>query len=136
MAFLRWVDRHSCGDLSYQRFQLLSALHCSGPSKMRDLATELGISPRNMTTMVDALESAGLVARRPHPTDRRATLVEPTPAGLRAVDPETQQGLDGAGVLFDALSGEERLRYAQHIDLLLHAMTDEVGPPARDADGG
>jgi DNA-binding MarR family transcriptional regulator len=34
-----------------------------------------------VTVVVDQLESAKLVVRKPHPTDRRATLVEITPKG-------------------------------------------------------
>jgi DNA-binding MarR family transcriptional regulator len=37
--------------------------------------------PRNVTSLVDALESAGFVARSPHPTDRRATVVSLTRQG-------------------------------------------------------
>jgi DNA-binding MarR family transcriptional regulator len=38
-----------------------------------------------VTDLVDALESDGLVARRPHPTDRRATLVGLTRRGKAEV---------------------------------------------------
>jgi DNA-binding MarR family transcriptional regulator len=51
------------------------------PMSMGELAAALGIDPPNATTLVDDLESMGLVARRPHPTDRRARVVEATPAG-------------------------------------------------------
>jgi DNA-binding MarR family transcriptional regulator len=51
------------------------------PMSMREFAAAMGIEAPNATVMVDDLESAGLVERRPHPTDRRAKLVEATPAG-------------------------------------------------------
>jgi DNA-binding MarR family transcriptional regulator len=41
----------------------------------------LGIDPPNATTLVADMESQGLVRRRPHPTDGRAKLVEPTRKG-------------------------------------------------------
>jgi DNA-binding MarR family transcriptional regulator len=41
----------------------------------------LGIDPPNATVVVDDLESQGLVRRRPHPTDRRAKVVEATRKG-------------------------------------------------------
>jgi DNA-binding MarR family transcriptional regulator len=37
-----------------------------------------------MTIVVDDLERQGLVERKPHPTDRRAKLVETTPLGHKA----------------------------------------------------
>jgi DNA-binding MarR family transcriptional regulator len=51
------------------------------PMSMGELAAALGIDPPNATTVVDDLEALGLVRRRPHPTDRRARLVEATRKG-------------------------------------------------------
>jgi DNA-binding MarR family transcriptional regulator len=48
---------------------------------MREFATAMGIGPPNATVVVDDLESLGLVRRRPHPTDRRAKVVEATRKG-------------------------------------------------------
>jgi DNA-binding MarR family transcriptional regulator len=53
------------------------------PMSMRELAAALGIDPPNATVVVDDLESQGLVTRRPHPTDRRAKVVEVTRKGGR-----------------------------------------------------
>jgi DNA-binding MarR family transcriptional regulator len=51
------------------------------PMSMRELAGALGIDPPNATVLVDDLEAQGLVRRRPHPSDRRAKLVEATRKG-------------------------------------------------------
>src|SRR4051812_2730263 len=51
------------------------------PMSMGDLAAALGIDPPNATVLVDELERLGLVRRRPHPTDRRAKLLEGPPQG-------------------------------------------------------
>ena len=51
------------------------------PLSMGELAAALGIDPPNATVLVDDLEAQGLVRRRPHPTDRRAKLVEATRRG-------------------------------------------------------
>ncbi len=48
---------------------------------MRELADALGIDPPNATVIVDGLEAQGLVRRTPHPTDRRAKVVEATRKG-------------------------------------------------------
>ena len=40
-----------------------------------------GVSPRNVTGLVDGLVATGFVTREPHPTDRRATLVSFTDRG-------------------------------------------------------
>jgi DNA-binding MarR family transcriptional regulator len=51
------------------------------PMSMGELAAALGIDPPNATTVVSDLEALGLVARRPHPTDGRAKIVEATRKG-------------------------------------------------------
>src|SRR3954447_2553462 len=51
------------------------------PMSMGELAAALGIDPPNATVVVDDLESMGLVRRQPHPTDRRAKVVEATRKG-------------------------------------------------------
>src|SRR5215472_7905595 len=68
-------------DSSVPRARLLRAMLELGTPRMTDLAAHLGLTARTITTAVDALEGEGLLARRPAPGDRRAILVELTPAG-------------------------------------------------------
>ena len=56
-----------------------------GALRVGDLADRLGVAARSATQFVDELESESLVVRAPDPTDRRATLVELTPRGRRAL---------------------------------------------------
>ena len=63
------------------RARLLAVLQCHGSRKMSELGAELGVTPRNITKLVDGLEAEGLVARKAHPSDRRATLVSLTDKG-------------------------------------------------------
>jgi DNA-binding MarR family transcriptional regulator len=51
------------------------------PMSMGEFAAALGIDPPNATVLVDDFESQGLARRRPHPTDRRAKVVEATRKG-------------------------------------------------------
>jgi DNA-binding MarR family transcriptional regulator len=66
--------------MSFGRSRALRRL-ARKPMSMGELATVLGIDPPNATTLVADMESQGLVRRRPHPTDGRAKLVEPTRKG-------------------------------------------------------
>jgi DNA-binding MarR family transcriptional regulator len=66
--------------LGFARGRVLWALQESGPVLMRALSQALGISPRTVTGLVDALEADGWVTRSPHPADRRATIVSLAPA--------------------------------------------------------
>lgn len=67
--------------LSPARAEALMVLHQGGPMVQRQLSETLRCTPRHVTTLVDALEAEGWVVRRPHPTDRRATLVVLTDEG-------------------------------------------------------
>lgn len=59
--------------------------------RMADIASRLDVVPRSATSIVDSLEAAGLVTRRPDPHDRRSVLVALTGEGRRLLD-----GLDAA----------------------------------------
>lgn len=67
--------------LTTARAGLLWALLHDGPMTQRTLAARLGVTPRNVTGLLDALQADGLVAREAHPSDRRATLVSLTEKG-------------------------------------------------------
>ena len=84
-AFDGWLRRASVAQAgeSAPRLQLLYELHCNGPRKMADLAETLGVTPRAVTTLVDALEGEDLVRRTAHPTDRRITMINITGDGAR-----------------------------------------------------
>ena len=116
------MEGRTCDGLNYQRLQLLQALHCSGPAIMRDLGTKLGVSPRNMTAIVDGLEEARLVVRRPHPTDRRATLVELSADGAAEAERELGPRLDAMAELFAGLTAPEREQFSAILTRLTEAM--------------
>ncbi|MBV8603241.1 MAG: MarR family transcriptional regulator [Pelomonas sp.] len=67
------------------RFDLLAQLERSeGGLTMRELSERLMVTGGNVTGVTDQLEAEGLVARHAHPSDRRSTTVQLTPAGRRA----------------------------------------------------
>lgn len=71
--------------LTPSRTRLLWVVGMQGPMTQRALADALGVSPRNVTGLVDALVATGFVTREPHPTDRRAAVVSFTEHGAATV---------------------------------------------------
>jgi len=123
-AYLRWMDASDCERMSYPRLRLLEQLHCVGPDRMGALGDELGLTPRNMTALVDALEQEGLVARRAHPSDRRAVLGELTDAGLRTADELLEPRIKELTALFDTLEPADRERFLAAVRTLLDGLRD------------
>jgi DNA-binding MarR family transcriptional regulator len=72
-------------DITPAHLRALRALGHHGSMRLSDLSGRLRIAPRSGTEVVDALESRGLVRRRPDPGDRRATLVEMTEHGAEVM---------------------------------------------------
>ena len=63
----------------------LEHLEADGPLTQRDLGERLSLTSGAVTMLVDRLERAGWVHRRPHPGDRRYVLIELSPlAAARA----------------------------------------------------
>jgi DNA-binding MarR family transcriptional regulator len=95
-------------DINPSQFRALRVLNHHGAIRLSDLSGRLHIAPRSATEVVDALESRGLVERRPDPSDRRATLVELTEHGttvLRGI--RAARGTEAERV-FDRLSPADR----------------------------
>lgn len=105
--------------LTLARAELLWRLRQRGPATQRELSEDLRCTPRNVTGLVDALEVAGLVERRPHPTDRRATLVTLTDAGSQMAA-TMDAGYRATGrELFDDFSKDELAAFVSGMDRVL-----------------
>jgi DNA-binding MarR family transcriptional regulator len=63
----------------------LDIITLNGSASPTELAEHTGLSTGATTAMIDRLETAGLVVRRPHPTDRRGTIVGLSKEGIRKV---------------------------------------------------
>jgi len=95
-------------DINPSQFRALRVLNHHGAIRLSDLSGRLHIAPRSATEVVDALESRGLVERRPDPSDRRATLADLTEHGttvLRGI--RAARGTEAERV-FDRLSPADR----------------------------
>jgi DNA-binding MarR family transcriptional regulator len=66
----------------------------SGQLRGIDLVNQLHMSPGYVSRLVDQAEIDGLISRRTDPQDRRAQLLELTPAGERAFDDFVPPALD------------------------------------------
>lgn len=89
-TFFRWLRQWQRGadriglELDEHTFGVLSAVHDRGPSRLQDLAADLGLDASTVSRHVTGLERSGLLARVPDPDDGRARRVILTAAGSAA----------------------------------------------------
>jgi DNA-binding MarR family transcriptional regulator len=117
--------------LTPARTHLLWELGRRGPSTQRVLADALDVSARNVTGLVDALEATGFVVRRPHPEDRRATLVTLTERGGAVFDEMARGHEEFARLLFAEMPADELDGMVRGIDSVLTVLREvvpEAGP--------
>lgn len=96
---------HEASGLGGSEFEVLLRLarHPEGRTTSARLAEELSFTSGGLTRLIARMERAGLLARHPHPVDRRAVLLEPTAHGrqrlqqaLQAHVPQINQDLLGS----------------------------------------
>jgi DNA-binding MarR family transcriptional regulator len=105
--------------LTGSRAHLVWELHRRGPSTQQTLAGALGVTPRAITGLVDALTESGFVTRERHPSDRRATLVTFTPRGARAARSLERDHIELAGQLFGDMSATTFRGFTRGLDAVL-----------------
>lgn len=94
----------------------LEHLFAEGPLGPADIAGRLGMTTPAATALVDRLERAGHVERRPHPTDRRRLAVVPTPQAEAAAYAAIADVIAGMADVGAHLSPAERAVVARYLD--------------------
>jgi DNA-binding MarR family transcriptional regulator len=107
-------------DITPSHLRALRVLARHGEMRLSELSDHLHIAPRSATEVVDALETRGLVRRRPDPDDRRATLVELTEHGTAVMEAIRTARESRAERLFDRLSTADR----EHLARILRQLQD------------
>jgi DNA-binding MarR family transcriptional regulator len=126
---LRWAQAERLAPLGLtpaQERALRVIARGEEPPRMTEIADRLGIVPRSLTTVVDALEEAGLVRREVDPRNRRAILLHLTDRGVAVRDDLREARWRATEELFAPLSADQRKNL---IDLL--TLLDSSGEPVR-----
>jgi DNA-binding MarR family transcriptional regulator len=110
--------------LSLSAYKLMRALEQSDQS-MREVSDALLVSPRTVTDMSDSLEARGLVVRRPHPADRRVTLLHLTEEGQRQLTAAAALADRSYAAAISGVSAEEQR--------ILRRLLDKVAPATQPA---
>ena len=112
-------------NLSFPRYELLRllAFSRSGSLPITKASERLQVHVTSVTSAMKRLIDAGLVERRPHPTDGRTTLVEITADGRRVVA-EATDALNTGVFSAPGMSGPEQVALIDAIATLRHPAGD------------
>jgi DNA-binding MarR family transcriptional regulator len=106
-------------------YQVLTACAHGEPPTQLVLARRLGLDRTVMTHLLDDLEAAGLVERRPDPADRRARRIVSTGAGAARLDELDRRLAEVEDVVLASLDPAER----RTLRALLHKAAVSGCPP-------
>lgn len=107
----------SDGDITAMQMSTLS-MAADAPLRVSRVAANLGIRVPSATEQIIKLEQAGLVTRRPDPTDSRAVLVELTEQGRAAWEDASRRRNARVAALLDRLDDGERATLAAALPII------------------
>jgi DNA-binding MarR family transcriptional regulator len=111
--------------LTFARYEALVLLTFSrtGRLPMRVMGERLQLHPTSVTNIVDRLQADNLVRRIPHPTDRRATLVEITEEGSALMERATA-AVTAVEFGMAGLDADEKKQLTELLGKVRHAAGD------------
>ena len=72
-------------DLPLHRFEPMQIIARTRDCRVYDIADALSLTTGGVSKLVDWIESSATSSVRPNPEDRRSSIIEPTPAGRKAL---------------------------------------------------
>ena len=119
-----WVRRATPpAEWSSVALSTIDRLARGGPLRVTHLVAAERISQPGMTGLIARLEAAGLVARRPDPSDGRATLITVTDAGVAYLERLRQGRAETIGSLVEQLSPAHRRALSQAVEAMAELVT-------------
>lgn len=104
--------------LNFSTLSVLHSLSRGGPMRLTDLLATEQIKQPALTSLVSKLEAAGLVSRRPDPSDGRAALLSLTSAGEMVVQSRHADRVAKLAQLTDRLDDHDRTVLADAQEVL------------------
>ncbi len=95
----------------------------------KDLAVMLTVSNASVTKIVDGLVAKGDLVRAPHPSDRRAQVLEPTVQAARKIDESYARFHEAVVEVMDRLSAEDNAVLSRCLDQVTEALSAGAETP-------
>jgi MarR family transcriptional regulator, 2-MHQ and catechol-resistance regulon repressor len=108
-ALSQFVERSIVeSGLCLSDFAALEVLLHKGPLTISEIQAKVPLASGSMTAAVDRIERKGFIIRKTTPEDRRARLLELTPAGKRVVESAFKKHAQDLEAVMSVLSEEEK----------------------------
>ncbi|NJK78633.1 MAG: MarR family transcriptional regulator [Chloroflexaceae bacterium] len=118
--------------------ECLSLLSIKGVSTPKDIARFTGLTTGSTTAMLDRLEKAKFIKRRPNPADRRGVLVEINEQWTKTVGPLVEEIQQAQAELIASYSDNDLatiadflIRFANNVKAYTHRIEESLNQPHR-----
>ena len=122
-AHIIWID----SGLTLTQLRSLFLIANKGSTNFRKLAKALGVTPSDVTGIVDRLVEQGLVSRTQNPEDRREMTLQATDKGQALVSNLKEVGIKHMTQILSLLSLEELSALAQGLSAFIKAADSYKG---------
>lgn len=135
------LERSMCSRLNINEtdFQALQHLMRHQSMTPGGLAAQLHISSAATTAVIDRLGDRGHVLRAPHPTDRRSSLISPSPRAIAETMAALRPLFSGAESVITALGHDEQKTIVLYLEAMLRVMREHIhtmdNPTTKDRSG-
>jgi DNA-binding MarR family transcriptional regulator len=114
----RTLRREGNSNLSPSQISALATLEEFGPVRISALATHESIDPSVATRVVATLEAQGLTERQDDPEDKRASLIDLSDVGRKALDELWSERTIGLSARLERLTSNERQKVEAALPIL------------------
>lgn len=131
-------DSFANTSLTPARVGVLWVIQNLGPSTQQAIASALDVSARNVSGLVDVLETSEYVVRTPHPSDRRAVIVDMTPAAKTMVEEMQRRHAEVTADLMGAVAAADRPALERGVEAIVVRLAELIAEAETDgtqADG-
>jgi len=117
-------------DVPLAQLKSLFLIHIRGSMNVRHLADDLGVTPGNVTSIVDRLVGQGLVKRRESAEDRRIVLLELTDKGRETITNIHETGMGHMKRILERMSAEDITSLIRGVSSFIAAAEYDQEKPA------
>lgn len=115
-----FAERMAAYGLKQVDFSVLSLIAHNPGATSRQLCSTLDILPPNLVSLIAAMDSRGLIERRPHPHDGRAIGLYLTPAGEKLIREAEQTVMQLEADASSRLTSRERATLIRLLQKMYH----------------